>query len=56
MIGALLATGLPPWEAAACGAYLHGMAARLAHGGAPISASDLFDAIPRAISAVVYRE
>ncbi|KUP97880.1 bifunctional ADP-dependent NAD(P)H-hydrate dehydratase/NAD(P)H-hydrate epimerase [Thermobifida cellulosilytica] len=52
MIGALLAAGLPSWEAAVCGAYLHGLAARLAHDGAPISASDLFDAVPRAIAAV----
>lgn len=55
MVGALLATGLAPWEAAVCGAYLHGLAARLAHDGAPISASDLFDAVPRAIAAVTTR-
>ncbi|UOE18328.1 NAD(P)H-hydrate dehydratase [Thermobifida halotolerans] len=52
MIGALLATGLAPWEAATCGAYLHGLAARTAHDGAPVSASDLFDAIPGALAAV----
>src|SRR5690606_23085669 len=55
MVGALLATGLAPWEAAVCGASLHGLAARLAHDGAPISASDLFDAVPRAIAAVTTR-
>lgn len=54
--GALLAAGLAPWEAATCAAYLHGLAARLAHGGAPISASDLFDALPRAFAAVAGQE
>ncbi|MBX9390528.1 NAD(P)H-hydrate dehydratase [Streptomonospora nanhaiensis] len=52
MIGALLAGGLTPREAAVCGAYLHGLAARVAHDGAAISASDLFDAVPRAVAAL----
>jgi hydroxyethylthiazole kinase-like uncharacterized protein yjeF len=47
-IGALLAAGLPSYEAAMCGAYLHGRAAHLARDGAPISASDLLDALPLA--------
>ncbi|MCY9787595.1 NAD(P)H-hydrate dehydratase [Nocardiopsis sp. EMB25] len=47
-IGALLAGGLPAYEAAMCGAYLHGRAAVLARGGAPVSASDLLDGLPLA--------
>ncbi|MGW5876484.1 NAD(P)H-hydrate dehydratase [Nocardiopsis terrae] len=46
--GALLASGLPAWEAALCAAYLHGRAAELARDGAPISASDLLEALPLA--------
>ncbi|GAB2520333.1 NAD(P)H-hydrate dehydratase [Nocardiopsis aegyptia] len=48
-VGALLAAGLPAYEAAMCGAYLHGRAAHLARDGAPISASDLLDALPLAV-------
>ncbi|WP_159941507.1 MULTISPECIES: NAD(P)H-hydrate dehydratase [unclassified Nocardiopsis] len=51
-IGALLAAGLPAGEAAMCGAYVHGRAASLARDGAPISASDLLDALPRAVAEV----
>lgn len=50
--GALLAAGLPAQEAAMCAAYLHGRAAELARDGAPISASDLLDALPLAIAEV----
>ncbi|MFC4563544.1 NAD(P)H-hydrate dehydratase [Nocardiopsis mangrovi] len=53
LTGALLSGGLAPREAAVCGAYLHGLAARLAHDGAPISASDLVPAIPEAIGTVL---
>ncbi|QBI55920.1 NAD(P)H-hydrate dehydratase [Streptomonospora litoralis] len=52
VIGAFLASGAAPREAAMCGAYVHGLAARLAHDGAPISASDLFDALPAALAEV----
>uniref|UniRef100_UPI000623EF02 NAD(P)H-hydrate dehydratase n=1 Tax=Allosalinactinospora lopnorensis TaxID=1352348 RepID=UPI000623EF02 len=52
LIGALLSGGLAPREAAMCGTYLHGLAARLAHDGAPISASDLIGALPEAVRAV----
>ncbi len=47
--GALLATGLDPHEAALCAARLHGRAAALARDGAPISATDLWEGIPRAV-------
>ncbi|WP_049569280.1 NAD(P)H-hydrate dehydratase [Nocardiopsis sp. SBT366] len=48
--GALLASGLSAQDAAMCAAYLHGRAAVLARGGAPISASDLLDALPLAVA------
>ena len=46
-IGALLAAGLPPPEAAAVGAYLHGKAGQLAKH--PLLAHDVLDALPAAI-------
>jgi hydroxyethylthiazole kinase-like uncharacterized protein yjeF len=60
LIGALLAGGLEAIDAAVAGAYLHGLAARLAAGGggagddpvdaaAPIGASDVITALPAAI-------
>jgi hydroxyethylthiazole kinase-like uncharacterized protein yjeF len=56
LVGALLAGGMPPLDAAASGAYLHGLAARLAvsprpgpdEGEAPISAYDVITALPGA--------
>ncbi|MBR8740593.1 bifunctional ADP-dependent NAD(P)H-hydrate dehydratase/NAD(P)H-hydrate epimerase [Nocardiopsis sp. MG754419] len=50
--GALLAAGLPAREAALCAVHLHGRAAVLARDGAPISASDLLEALPRAVAEV----
>ncbi|MFL1427577.1 MULTISPECIES: NAD(P)H-hydrate dehydratase [unclassified Nocardiopsis] len=49
VIGAFMAAGLPATEAAACGAHLHGRAAVLARAGAPVSASDLLEGIPKAL-------
>ncbi|MEO3787087.1 NAD(P)H-hydrate dehydratase [Actinocorallia sp. B10E7] len=55
LIGALLATGLPAAEAAAHGAHLHGLAARLAAApdpalsAAPITAFDVLTALPAAL-------
>jgi NAD(P)H-hydrate repair Nnr-like enzyme with NAD(P)H-hydrate dehydratase domain len=46
LTGSLLAAGLAPRDAASCGAYLHGLAARLAQG--PLSALDVADALPAA--------
>lgn len=55
LAGALLAQGLAPAQAALAGAYLHGLAGRLAAAGpgdgtaqAPIGASDLVRALPAA--------
>jgi hydroxyethylthiazole kinase-like uncharacterized protein yjeF len=57
LIGALLAGGMPAMDAAAAGAYLHGLAARLAAApdpGAesPISACDVIEALPAAFRTV----
>ncbi|WP_436773296.1 NAD(P)H-hydrate dehydratase [Yinghuangia sp. YIM S09857] len=47
--GALLAAGLSPTDAAVCGAYLHGLAGRLAaEDGGPCAASDVLRALPDA--------
>ena len=48
MIGGLLAQGMPPWEAAAAGAYLHGRAAALA--GPGLVVEDLLPAIRRVLA------
>ncbi|RAY15111.1 bifunctional ADP-dependent NAD(P)H-hydrate dehydratase/NAD(P)H-hydrate epimerase [Actinomadura craniellae] len=48
LIGALLAGGMAALDAAAAGAYLHGMAARLAADGAPLAAGDVIGALPAA--------
>ncbi|HEY1643635.1 MAG TPA: NAD(P)H-hydrate dehydratase [Streptosporangiaceae bacterium] len=52
LAGALLAQGLPPAQAAAAAAYLHGVAGRLAADDAPIGAGDLITALPAAIRSV----
>jgi ADP-dependent NAD(P)H-hydrate dehydratase / NAD(P)H-hydrate epimerase len=62
LIGALLAGGMPALDAAEAGAYLHGMAARLAARGphidppgggeSPISAYDVIRALPDAFRAL----
>lgn len=44
--GALLAAGLGAGDAGAVGAYLHGLAGRLAADGAPVGAQDVAEAIP----------
>jgi ADP-dependent NAD(P)H-hydrate dehydratase / NAD(P)H-hydrate epimerase len=51
LAGALLAQGLAPEWAAIAGAYLHGLAGRLAADGAPIGAFDIVEALPAAIRA-----
>ncbi|MEP7026580.1 MAG: ADP/ATP-dependent (S)-NAD(P)H-hydrate dehydratase, partial [Actinomycetota bacterium] len=49
LTGAMLAQGLTTEDAAAVGAYLHGLAGRLAADGSPIGAADLITALPAAI-------
>ncbi|WP_405012918.1 NAD(P)H-hydrate dehydratase [Kitasatospora sp. NBC_01539] len=52
LAGALLATGLPPFDAASAAAYLHGLAGRTAADGAPATALDIARALPAAWRAV----
>lgn len=53
VVAALLAQHLPPWEAAACAAYLHGLAGDLAAPGElGLLAHEVADAVPRALAAV----
>ncbi len=46
LVGALLAGGLDPFDAASVGSWLHGSAATLASGGGPIVAGDVAAALP----------
>ncbi|WP_166133819.1 bifunctional ADP-dependent NAD(P)H-hydrate dehydratase/NAD(P)H-hydrate epimerase [Nocardioides ochotonae] len=46
LIGALLAAGLDPFDAASVGSWLHGAAATLASGGGPLVAGDVARALP----------
>ncbi|MFE7123637.1 NAD(P)H-hydrate dehydratase [Streptomyces sp. NPDC057617] len=48
LTASLLAAGLAPRDAASVGAYLHGLSARLASRGAPISALDVAGSLPEA--------
>lgn len=53
LCGALLAAGLGPFDAGSVGAWLHGLAGRLAgDGGRPVAAGDLLAALPRAFAVV----
>lgn len=47
--GALLAQGLDCYDAGSCGAYLHGLAGRIAADDAPLTAADVAEAVPAAI-------
>jgi len=49
VIGALLAAGLTPYDAASVGAWLHGAAATLAAGDGPLVAGQVANAIPAAV-------
>jgi hydroxyethylthiazole kinase-like uncharacterized protein yjeF len=50
LTGALLATGLPPAEAAAIGAHVHGLAGQLAAEEGPLIASDLVRSLPATLA------
>ncbi len=52
VIGNLLAAGLAPRDAASVGAFIHGLAGRLAAIDGPPTAPDVAAALPRAIAAV----
>jgi ADP-dependent NAD(P)H-hydrate dehydratase / NAD(P)H-hydrate epimerase len=53
VIGALLAAGLAPYDAAAVGSWLHGAAATLASGGGPLVAGDVARALPDVVRLLV---
>jgi ADP-dependent NAD(P)H-hydrate dehydratase / NAD(P)H-hydrate epimerase len=48
LAGSLLAAGLSAVDAGSAGAYLHGLAGRLAADGAPVGAHDVAEAVPGA--------
>jgi NAD(P)H-hydrate repair Nnr-like enzyme with NAD(P)H-hydrate dehydratase domain len=49
LVGALLASGLEPYDAASVGSWLHGAAATLASRGGPLVAGDVARALPEAV-------
>ncbi|CAI9398910.1 NAD(P)H-hydrate dehydratase [Nocardioides sp. T2.26MG-1] len=49
LVGALLAGGLTPYDAASVGSWLHGAAATLASDGGPLVAGDVARSIPAAV-------
>jgi ADP-dependent NAD(P)H-hydrate dehydratase / NAD(P)H-hydrate epimerase len=49
LAGALLASGLPPLDAAALAAYVHGAAGTIAADGATTTAAGVLDALPEAL-------
>lgn len=53
LVGALLASGLSPFDAASVGSWLHGAAAVRASGGGPIVAGDVAAALPALITSLV---
>ncbi|MFJ9314855.1 NAD(P)H-hydrate dehydratase [Pimelobacter simplex] len=55
LVGALLAAGLAPFDAAAAGSWLHGAAATLAAQDGPIVASDVAAALPRLLATLTTR-
>ena len=53
LIGALLAAGLDPWDAASCGSWLHGAAAALASDGGPLTASEVAASVPQVVRGIL---
>jgi hydroxyethylthiazole kinase-like uncharacterized protein yjeF len=49
VVGALLAAGLDPYDAASVGSWLHGAAATVASGGGPLRARDVAAALPETV-------
>lgn len=54
LVGALLAAGLEPYDAASVGSWLHGAAATLASRGGPLVAGDVARALPEAVRLLVW--
>jgi NAD(P)H-hydrate repair Nnr-like enzyme with NAD(P)H-hydrate dehydratase domain len=52
MVAAYCAAGLGPYDAARLGAFVHGLAGRIASDEAPCTAFDVVEAIPDAIHAL----
>lgn len=50
VIGALLASGLEPFDAASVGSWLHGAAATLAGGGGPVTPEGVADAVAAVVA------
>jgi hydroxyethylthiazole kinase-like uncharacterized protein yjeF len=55
MIGALLAAGLEPYDAASVGAWLHGAAATYASQGGPVTAPEVARAVPAVVRDLLAR-
>ncbi|MEO5610450.1 MAG: NAD(P)H-hydrate dehydratase, partial [Ornithinibacter sp.] len=55
LLGVLLAAGLPPDEAGALGALVHGVSADRANPGGPVRALDVAHAIPGTVAALLRR-
>ncbi|WP_295661499.1 NAD(P)H-hydrate dehydratase [uncultured Nocardioides sp.] len=55
LVGALLAAGLDPFDAASVGSWVHGAAATLASRGGPVVAGDVAAALPEAVRGLVGR-
>jgi ADP-dependent NAD(P)H-hydrate dehydratase / NAD(P)H-hydrate epimerase len=53
VVGAVLATGLDPWDAASVGSWLHGAAATLGSGGGPIVAGQVAGAVAHVVRDVL---
>ncbi len=56
LVGALLAAGLTPYDAASVGSWLHGAAATLASRGGPLVAGDVARAIPDVVRLVAWAD
>lgn len=54
LVGALLAAGLDPYDAASVGSWLHGAAATEAAGGGPLTASRVAVQIPRLVREILH--
>jgi NAD(P)H-hydrate repair Nnr-like enzyme with NAD(P)H-hydrate dehydratase domain len=50
VVGALLAAGLEPFDAASVGSWLHGAAATLAGGGGPVTPEGVADAVAAVVT------
>lgn len=54
LVGALLAAGLEPYDAASVGSWIHGAAATEAAGGGPLTASRVAVQIPRLVREILH--